>query len=67
MVVEAGAALPAAESQWPSSLLFGQGITTLGLVSYAVLVGPLVPHDGLGAFLAGLLLGVMVEGYRRSR
>ena len=61
------AAPPAAESQWLRSLLLGQGLATLSLVLYAVLVGPLVPHDGLGAFLAGLLLGVMVEGYRRSR
>ncbi len=62
-----GAVLPGAESQWLSSLFLGQGLATLGLGLYAVLVGPLVPHDGLGAFLAGLLLGVMLEGCRRSR
>lgn len=53
--------------QWLTSLLLGQGIATLGLVMYAVVVGPLVPHDGLGAFLAGVLLGVMVKCYRHSR
>ena len=52
---------------WLPSLLLGQGIATLGLLWYAVLVGPLVPQDGVGTFLSGLLLGVMVECYRRSR
>jgi hypothetical protein len=50
-----------------SSLLVGQGVAGVGLVLYAGLVGPLVPHDALGGFLAGVLLGVMVECYRRSR
>ena len=53
-------------SQWLTSILIGQVIATLGLGVYALLIGPLVPHDGVGAFLAGLLIGVMVECYRRS-
>lgn len=63
----AEAVLPAMEGQWLSSLLLGQGLAILGLVLYAVLVGPLVPLDVVGAFQSGLLLGVMLEGYRRSR
>ena len=54
------------EQHWLTSLLLGQAIATLSLVLYALLVGPLVPHDGVGAFLAGLLIGTMVESYRRS-
>ncbi len=53
--------------QWLTSLLVGQGMATLGLVLYALLIGPLVPHDGIGALLAGLLIGVMVECYHRGR
>ena len=53
--------------RWLTSLLLGQCIATLGLGLYALLQGPLVPHDGVGAFLSGLLIGVMVECYRRSR
>ena len=60
-------ALLSRRRSWLTSLLLGQGIATLGLLLYATLIGPLVPHDGVGAFLAGLLLGVMVECYRRSR
>jgi hypothetical protein len=32
-------------------------VATAGLLLYAVLVGPLLPHDGLGALLSGLLIG----------
>ena len=60
-------ALLSPRSHWLTSLLLGQGVVTLGLGLYAFLIGPLVPHDGLGAFLAGVLLSVMVEGYRRTR
>ncbi len=71
VVIETGASRALAglpiRSQWFTSLLLGQGLATVGLVLYAVLVGPLVPHDGLGGFLAGLLLGVLVEGYHRGR
>ncbi len=28
--------------------------------------GPLVAHDGIDAFLAGLLIAVIVEGYPRA-
>ena len=55
------------EQRWLSSLLLGQVAATLGLVLYGLLVGPLVPHDGIGALLSGLLVGVMIEGYRRGR
>ena len=50
-----------------TSLLLGQGIATLSLLLYAGLIAPLVPHDGIGAFLAGILIGVMLECYRRGR
>ena len=52
---------------WLTSMLLGQGTATVGLGFYAVRVGPLVAHDGIGAFLAGLLLAVIIEGYRRAR
>ena len=50
---------------WLTSMLLGQVTATVGLGFYAVLVGPLVAHDGIGAFLAGVLLAVSIEGYRR--
>ena len=52
---------------WLSSLVFGQILATLGMSLWAFMVGPLVRHDGVGALLSGLLLGVMIESYRRSR
>ena len=55
------------QQRWLSSVLLGQVAATRGLVLYGLLVGPLVPHDGIGALLAGLLVGVMIEGYRRGR
>ena len=63
----AEAVVAARERQWLSSPLLGRGLAILGLVLYAVLVGPLVPLDGVGDFLSGLLFAVMLEGYRRSR
>ena len=51
---------------WLTSMLLGQVTATVGLGFYAVLVGPRVAHDGIGAFLAGVLLAVIIEGYRRS-
>jgi hypothetical protein len=48
-------------------MLLGQVTATVGLGFYAVLVGPLVAHDGIGAFVAGILLAVSIEGYRRTR
>jgi hypothetical protein len=71
VMFEAGArgtvAIRPTRRRWLTSLLLGQCIATLGLGLYALLQGPLVPHDGVGAFLSGLLIGVMVECYRRSR
>ena len=60
-------ALLSTQRQRLMSLLVGQGVATLGLGLYALLIGPLVPHDGVGEFLSGLLNGVMEEGYRRTR
>jgi hypothetical protein len=50
-----------------SSLVVGQAIAGLGLLLYGVLVSPLVTHDAVGGFVAGMLLGLTVEFYRRSR
>ena len=49
------------------SLLLGQGGAWAGLLLYAVLVAPLVPHDVTGGLLAGLLLGCLVHFSRSSR
>ncbi len=54
-------------SQSLTSLLLGQCVVRLGLLVYALLIGPLLPHDGVGGFLAGILTGVMMGAYRRSR
>lgn len=61
------AAVALERRRWLSALLWGQGAATLGLLFYAVVFGPLVPHDGVGAFLSGVLIGVMIECYRRGR
>lgn len=53
--------------RWLSALLWGQGVATMGLLIYAAVVGPLVPYDGIGALLSGVLIGVMIECYRRGR
>ena len=53
--------------QWLASLLLGQCLVSLGLLVYALLIRPLVPHDAIGGFLAGILTDVTLEGYRRSR
>lgn len=50
-----------------SSVLLGQGISVLGLVLYWALVGPLSPHDGLGAIVSGLLIATMILLYRSER
>ncbi len=54
-------------AQWLTSLLLGQCLVSLGPLVYALLIGPLVPDDGVDGFLAGILTGAMLEGYRRSR
>ena len=56
-----------ARGTWITSALLGQGTATAGLGLYAALIGPLVAHDGVCAFLAGLLLAAIIEGYRRAR
>lgn len=53
--------------QWGTSLLLGQGVAGLSLLLYALFVNTLLPHDGVGTVLAGLLIGAMIEGYRRGR
>jgi hypothetical protein len=55
------------QSRWPSSLLLGQIVATAGLLVYAMAGGQFVGHDGLGTFMAGLLLGSMIEAVRRHR
>ena len=47
--------------------VLAQVTATVGLGFYAFFVGPLVAHDGIGAFVAGMLLAVSIEGYRRTR
>ena len=47
--------------RWLSSRLLGQGMATCRLLVYGALVGTLVAHDGVGALLSGLLIGVMME------
>ena len=49
------------------SLLIGQGLAAVGLLLYGVLVAPPAPHDGVGAFLAGILIGMIIEFCRRGR
>jgi hypothetical protein len=60
------AVLVSASPDWLSSLLLGQGVAIIGLLLSA-LFSPLVPHDGVGTLVAGLLLGVMIEAYHRSQ
>ena len=44
-------ALLSTQRQRLMSLLVGQGVATLGLELYALLIGPLEPYDGVGEFL----------------
>ena len=39
---------------------------TVGLGVYAVLVSPPAAHDAIRAFLTGVLLAVIIAGYRRA-
>ena len=52
--------------RWLHSLLLGQSVAFAGLLIYALL-SPIVPHDGVGVLLTGLLIGVVIELYRRSQ
>jgi hypothetical protein len=49
------------------SILLGQGVAALGLALYGILAGSPTPLDGLGAFIAGLMMGWIIEFYRRGR
>ena len=49
------------------SLLTGQALAASGLGFYALFVGSVLAHDAVGAFMAGMLLGLTVEFYRRNR
>jgi hypothetical protein len=49
------------------SVLVGQVVAGMGLVLYGRLIAPVVAHDVLGAGLAGLLVGVMLECSRRGQ
>ena len=51
---------------WLTSMLLGQVAATVGFGFCTVRVSPLVAHDGIGAFLAGVLLAAIIEGYRRA-
>ena len=48
------------------SVLVGQMVAGMGLVLYGRGIAPVAAHDVLGAVLAGMLLGVMIECYRRG-
>ena len=53
MVTGISGTVMVSHGSWLTSMLLGQVTATVGLGFYAVLVGPLVAHDGVGAFLAG--------------
>lgn len=61
------AVLIPARPHWLPSLLLGQVVAASGLLIYAFTGKPLLSHDGLGTFLAGLLIGVMIETVRRNQ
>jgi hypothetical protein len=48
-------------------VLVGQCVAGLGLGLYGALVEPLVTHDVIGALLSGVLLGVLMECFRRRQ
>jgi hypothetical protein len=48
-------------------VLVGQVVACVGLGLYASLIKPLLPQDLVGALLAGVVLGVLLECYRRGR
>jgi hypothetical protein len=49
------------------SVLVGQMVAGMGLVLYGRGIEPVAAHDVLGAVLAGMLLGAMIECYRRGQ
>jgi IPTL-CTERM motif len=48
-------------------VLAGQIVAALGLGLYAWLIKPVVPQDLVGAMLSGVVLGILLECYRRGR
>ena len=48
-------------------VLVGQVVAGVGLGLYASLIKPLLPQDLVGALLAGVVLGMLLECYRRGR
>jgi hypothetical protein len=49
------------------SVLVGQMVAGMGLMLYGRGIEPVAAHDVLGAVLAGMLLGAMIECYRRGQ
>jgi hypothetical protein len=47
-------------------VLAGQVLAWLGLGLYGWLVKPLAPHDVIGAILTGIVVGVLLECYKRG-
>ena len=62
-----GALLCLAAEPLLRSVLVGELVAGMGLVVYGRLIAPVAAHDILGAGLAGLLLGTMIECSRRGR
>jgi len=63
----AGALLRIPSRHLLRSVLVGQMVASMGLVLYGGLIDPVAAHDVLGAVLAGMLLGAMIECYRRGQ
>jgi hypothetical protein len=51
----------------PSLTIYEVLVAGMGLVLYGRLIEPVAAHDVLGAALAGMLLGAMIECYRRGQ
>jgi hypothetical protein len=67
-VATAGGLVPRAPShRLLDFVLVGQIVAGVGLGLYGWLIKPLAPQDLIGAILAGAVLGVLLECYRRGR
>jgi IPTL-CTERM motif len=62
-----GAMLLIPSRQLLRSVFVGQMVAGMGLVLYGRGIEPVAAHDVLGAVLAGMLLGAMIECYRRGQ